>query len=207
MSGLLPLLLGRPLSRIVRRKKGALLSLFAVSAFAFVACSGGVASDGTQASSIGNVSAPPANASADAVPDFDLVLFETPNHAKDEPFRMSEQTGHPVIVNFWFPSCPPCVAEMPDLEQVFQNHRDEGLEIVGVQLVGLDTAQDGQDFINDMGVTYALGPDEDAEIIMDYGVTGFPTSVFVNADGSIQKKWTGILNLEKMEELVSEIIN
>ena len=207
MSGLLPLLRGRPSSRIFRRYKGALLSLFAVSAFAFVACSSGGASDETQASSIGNVSAPPANASADAAPDFDLVLFETPNHTKGEPFKMSEQTGHPVIINFWFPSCPPCVAEMPDLEQVFQNHRDEGLEIVGVQLVGLDGVQDGQDFVDEIGVTYALGPDEDAGIIMDYGVIGFPTSVFVNADGTIQRKWTGILNLEKMEELVSEIIN
>ena len=76
-----------------------------------------------------------------------------------------------------------------------------------MQLVGLDTAQDGQDFVNELGVTYALGPDNDAEIIMDYRITGFPTSVFVNSDGSIQRKWTGILNLEKMEELVSEIIN
>ena len=207
MSRFLPLFGGRLVWRIVGRKKGALLSLFAVSAFAFVACSGGSAADDTRASSIGNVTAPPADASADAAPDFDLVLFETPNHTKGEPFKMSEQTGHPVIVNFWFPSCPPCVAEMPDLEQVFQDHRDDGLEIVGVQLVGLDTAQDGQDFVDDMGVTYALGPDEDAEIIMDYSVIGFPTSIFVNADGSIQRKWTGILNLEKMEELVSEIIN
>ena len=53
----------------------------------------------------------------------------------------------------------------------------------------------------------ASRPDESAEIIMDYKVTGFPTSIFVNSDGSIQRNWTGILNLEKMEELVSEIIN
>ena len=207
MSGLLPLLGGGLLARVARRNKRTLLGVAAVSAFALVACTGGGAADESRVSSAANVSAPAASASADAAPDFDLVLFETPNHARDEPFKMSEQIGHPVIVNFWFPSCPPCVAEMPDLEQVFQNHRDEGLEIVGVQLVGLDTVQDGRDFVDDMGVTYALGPDEDARIIMDYGVTGFPTSIFVNADGSIQRKWTGILNLEKMEELVSEIIN
>ncbi len=207
MSGLLPLLRGSLFSCVAKRNKGTLLGVAAVSAFVLVACSSGSAADETQVSSTVDVSAPAANASADAAPDFDLVLFETPNHAKDEPFKMSEQIGHPVIVNFWFPSCPPCVAEMPDLEQVFQNHRDDGLEVVGVQLVGLDTAQEGQNFVSELGVTYTLGPDEDAEIIMAYGVTGFPTSVFVNADGSIQRKWTGILNLEKMEELVSEIIN
>lgn len=207
MSGLFPLVEASLSARVVGRKRVALLMLASVSAFVLAACSGGGAADRTQASLIGNPPAPAANASADAAPGFDLLLFETPNHAKDEPFKMSEQIGHPVVVNFWFPSCPPCVAEMPDLEQVFQNHRDDGLEVVGVQLVGLDTAQDGQDFVNELGVTYALGPDEDAEIIMDYTVTGFPTTVFVNADGTIQRKWTGILNLEKMEELVSEIIN
>ena len=194
------------MSRVARRHKKTVLGLAAVSAFAVVACSGSGAADGTQ-SSLGDVPAPDANVSADAAPDFDLVLFETRNHSKGEPFKMSEQIGHPVIVNFWFPSCPPCVAEMPDLEQVFQNHREDGLVMVGVQLVGLDTAQDGQDFVRELGVTYALGPDEDAEIIKDYGVTGFPTTIFVNADGSIQRKWTGGLNLEKMEELVSEIVN
>ncbi|MCH7652223.1 MAG: TlpA family protein disulfide reductase [Chloroflexi bacterium] len=207
MSGLMPLFGESLFSRVAGRNKTALLGLIAVSAFALAACSGGSSADGTQASPTGSVSAPVEKPSEDAAPDFDLVLFETPNHTKGEPFKMSEQTGHPVIINFWFPSCPPCVAEMPDLEQVFQNHRDEGLEIVGVQLVGLDGVQDGQDFVNEIGVTYALGPDEDADIIMDYSVIGFPTSVFVNADGTIQRKWTGILNLEKMEELVSEIIN
>ena len=190
------------LSRIIFRNKRTILVLASAAAIALVACS-----TDSQKSSAVSISAPATSASADAAPDFDLVLFETANHVKDEPFKMSGQVGHPVIVNFWFPSCPPCVAEMPDLEQIFQDHRDDGLEVVGVQLVGLDTAQDGQDFVNELGVTYALGPDNDAEIIMDYSITGFPTSVFVNSDGSIQRKWTGILNLEKMEELVSEIIN
>ena len=207
MSGILSLLEGSTISRIVGRNKKNLLVMAAVSTFVLAACSGGGAGDEPQGSSTTNVSSPAAAASEDAAADFDLVLFETENHAKDEPFKMSEHIGHPIIVNFWFPSCPPCVAEMPDLEQVFQNNRDDGLEIVGVQLVGLDTVEDGQNFVDEIGVTYALGADENAEIIMDYRVTGFPTSVFVNADGSIQRKWTGILDLKKMEELTLEIIN
>ena len=119
---------------------------------------------------------------------------------------MSDLRGKPVVVNFWFPSCPPCVAEMPDLQESFERH-DGDVAFIGVQLVGLDTVSDGQNFIDGLGVTYALGPDEDSTIIRDYSGAGFPTTVFVNKDHVIVRKWTGILNEEKLAELVGEILN
>ena len=100
--------------------------------------------------------------SEDAAPDFEIALFENQNHAKGEVFRLSEAQGRPVILNFWFPSCPPCVAEMPDIDAAFKAHKPDGIEFVGIQLVGLDTTADGQAFVDDIGVTYALGADETA---------------------------------------------
>jgi peroxiredoxin len=152
--------------------------------------------------------APLSNSSApiDVATDFQLTLFGTENHQKGEVLRMSDLRGHPVVVNFWFPSCAPCVAEMPDLEKVFQNHKDEGVKFVGVQLVGIDTAEDGQNFVNDIGVTYALGTDPNGDIIKDYEIIGFPTTVFIDKDQKIVRKWTGPLTEEKIEELVQEIL-
>ena len=71
---------------------------------------------------------------------------------------------------------------------------------------GLDTVADGQDFVDQMGVTYALGPDEGI-IIRDYSVAGFPTTVFIDKDQRVVRKWTGILNEEKLEELIGDILN
>jgi len=62
----------------------------------------------------------------EAVEDFELVAFGTENYPKGERIRLSQYLGQPVVVNFWFPSCPPCRAEMPDLEQTFQNHKADG---------------------------------------------------------------------------------
>ena len=143
---------------------------------------------------------------SDPAPDFELTLFGTETRQAGETLRLSDLKGKPVVLNFWFPSCPPCVAEMPEFERVFQNHRPYNVEFVGVQLLGIDTAEDGQNFVDEVGVTYALGPDED-DIIMKYKVNGFPMTVFIDKDQNIVRKWQGVLNEEKMEEILSGILN
>jgi len=141
----------------------------------------------------------------DPAPEVELVLFGNANHEAGEILKLSDLKGKPIVVNFWFPSCPPCVAEMPDLQESFERHNGD-VEFVGVQLIGLDSAVDGQAFVDQLGVTYALGPDEGI-IIRDYKVRGFPTTVFVDSEQNVIREWTGILNEEKLEELVGEILN
>ena len=143
-------------------------------------------------------------------PDFELVLFGNDDHEAGETVRLSELAGKPVVLNFWFPSCPPCVAEMPDFESAYQNFKADGVEFVGVQLVGLDSVEDGQKFVKKLGVNYRLGPDKIGDkmgdIVMDYKISGFPTTVLIDRDGNIHRRWSGALDLEKLEELVREIM-
>ena len=142
----------------------------------------------------------------DPAPDFSLTLYGTETRTAGETLRLSDLKGKPVVLNFWFPSCPPCVAEMPEFERVFQNHKSYGLEFIGVQLVGIDTAYDGQNFVNEVGVSYALGPDED-DIITKYNVSGFPMTVFIDREQNIVRRWQGVLNEEKMEEILTEMLH
>ena len=146
-------------------------------------------------------------APSDAAPDFSLALYGSETRAEGDTLRISDLEGQPIVMNFWFPSCPPCVAEMPDLERVYQKHKADGVEFIGVQLVGLDTVEDGKQFVSDMGITYPVGADEDGSIVQAYGITGFPTTVFIDRNQGIARKWSGVLNEEKLEELVAEILN
>ncbi len=152
----------------------------------------------------GNGTAPVANLKP--APDFEIELFGTPNYTKGDVVNLDSFEGHPLVVNFWYPSCPPCRAEMPDLQATFEAHRDEGLEFIGIQLLGLDSIAEGQEFIDDFGITYAVGPDADGSLIIGYDVIGFPTTVFVDKDHNVVRKWTGPLNSEKLEELVAELL-
>ena len=191
--------------RFLRSPKGWLGFLIFAAAVA-VACSGGEAA--TAAPSAGsNDTALATERPADLAPDFEIVLFETPNHKAGEVLRLSDLRGRPVVVNFWYPSCPPCRAEMPDLEKAFQAHRGDGVEFVGVEELILDTVEDGQAFVDQIGVTYALGADVEGDLIQAYGIIGFPTTVFIDRDQKIVRKWTGILNAEKIDELIGDLLD
>ena len=140
----------------------------------------------------------------DAAPEFDLELFGNVNHEKGSKLRLAELRGKPAVVNFWYPSCPPCRLEMPDFEAASRTHKD-GVEFIGVMSISLDTVEEGQDFIDEFGITYAVGPDMENTVI-DYGVIGFPTTVFLDADHNIVRKWAGPLNAEKLGELIQEAL-
>ena len=147
---------------------------------------------------------------ANPATDFELTLFANAEHQAGDTISLSQFEGQPVVLNFWFPSCPPCVAEMPDFEKAYQKHKSDGLRMIGIQLLGLDTADDGQKFVQDLNVNYMLGPDRQddtsGEILKNYQISGFPTTIFIDRDHNIVRTWSGALNLEKLEELIAEIL-
>ncbi len=142
----------------------------------------------------------------ESAPDFQLELFANENYARGEQISLAQFAGHPVVINFWFPSCPPCRLEMPDLEASFRKHKVDGVEYIGVQQLGLDSIEDGQEFIDEFGITYAVGPDATGRIVIDYNVTGFPTTVFLDEHHEVAQTWAGVLTADKLEELIQILL-
>ena len=66
-----------------------------------------------------------------------------------------------MVINFWYPSCPPCRAEMPNLEDAHKRSEAAGTNIafVGIQGMAVDTAARGIEFLDSLGVTYPGIPD------------------------------------------------
>ena len=139
-------------------------------------------------------------------PDFEIALFGDETRAEGELLSLSDLDGTPLVMNFWYPSCPPCRAEMPDLEASYQRYRDRGVLFLGVTSLRLDTTEDAKEFIAEIGVTYPVGPDTDGSIMRAYGVNNFPSTVFVNADQQVVRTWAGLLNEEKLGELIEEML-
>ena len=143
---------------------------------------------------------------AERAANFNLVLFESRNHFAGEVFELKDTLGTPVVLNFWFPSCPPCAAEMPDFEVAFQKYQKQ-VEFVGIQLLGLDTKEDGQKFISNLEVSYIVGPDEGGAIMSKYGIFVFPTTVFIDRNGYIVKRWEGTLDTVDIEEILRSLLD
>ena len=114
-------------------------------------------------------------------PDFSVTRFD------GTEFRLADQAGEKVVVvNFWYPSCPPCRAEMPDFEKAWQQVRDEGVEFLGIYVPqGFDSEQDARDFVNELGLTYGFATDLGAWIARSYKLIAFPTTFFIDKSGSI----------------------
>ncbi|CAM3939800.1 redoxin domain-containing protein [Alkalicoccus chagannorensis] len=128
----------------------------------------------------------------DLAPDFELTTLE------GETVQLSDFRGSPVMLNFWATWCPPCRAEMPDMQQVYD---DGDLEVLAVNLTSSESsADDVSTFVTDFGLTFPILMDEEAEISDLYEIQPVPTSYFIDENGRIQQASYGPVNEEQMRQ-------
>jgi len=89
--------------------------------------------------------------------------------------------GHPVLINFWGPSCVPCREETPFLAQKVAQHRPDGLVVLGV--LTDDPVDPARQFASQYGSTWQTVIDPGGAIKRAYRVIGRPQSFFVDKDG------------------------
>ena len=131
-------------------------------------------------------------------PDFALQLFD------GRPFRLSEQRGSVVVVNYWASWCPPCREEARTLEAASRRYRDRGVLFVGVDV--WDAERDALAFIREFGVTYPNGPDPTGGILIEYGVTGIPETYFVDRAGQLVRRWIGPIDARQLGEAIEPLL-
>jgi thiol-disulfide isomerase/thioredoxin len=134
-----------------------------------------------------------------ATPDFSL---DTLAGAK---FKLSDQIGQPVVVNFWATWCPPCRAEFPALEQVYRNHRAKGLIVVGVNVAEAPNVV--ARFVAESGATFPIALDVSGETTELFRIQGMPTTFFIGRDGKIKDTIIGgPLGEAAIEAQVAELL-
>ncbi len=120
-----------------------------------------------------------------------------------DTFTLSSQLGNPVVLNFWGSWCPPCRAEFPALQAVFDEYRDDGLVVFGVDVQ--DSEADARAFLAEQGTTFLTGPDLDNSVTIDYRVSSWPTTFFITRNGDIHRKWVGQLDETRLATFVEEL--
>ncbi|TMN22745.1 peroxiredoxin family protein [Lentibacillus cibarius] len=123
-------------------------------------------------------------------PDFELKTLE------GEQVLLSDYRGQRVVLNFWASWCPPCQAEVPDLQKFYEN---KDVEILAVNLTKTETRRsDVTDFVDEYGMTFPILMDETSDVAKNYQIQPIPTSYFINSKGRIQYKRIGAMNYETM---------
>ena len=115
--------------------------------------------------------------------------------------------GKPVVLNFWGGDCPPCRAEMPAFQNVYENHEEE-LTFLGVDVgtfFGLGTRQEAIDLLRELNINYPAGSSNRTPVV-NYSVTALPTTIFFRANGEVFQRASGALSESQMESIVSDML-
>ncbi|HOR85963.1 MAG TPA: TlpA disulfide reductase family protein [Bacillota bacterium] len=116
---------------------------------------------------------------------------------------LSQFRGKKVFLNFWATWCPPCKAEMPDIEKLYQETKDTDLVILAVN-VGEDK-NTVKSFIEKNNYNFTVLLDVKGEVSQLYQVTGIPTSYFIDTKGYLDGGTTGSIPLESMKGYVDNL--
>jgi peroxiredoxin len=122
-----------------------------------------------------------------------------------EEVALSDFGGKVVVVNFWATWCPPCRAEIPDLQAAHQDFQEEGLVILGVNVQ--DPVHLIEPFISEMGMTYPVVMDKTGKVMKDYRAPGLPMSLIVDREGVIQARHVGFLSAEQLDDYLEKVLS
>jgi len=131
-----------------------------------------------------------------AAPDFLLEKLD------GGTVRLSDLQGKAVLVNFWATWCQPCRSEVPHLVAAYERYRQEGLEIVAVNLQ--EDEDTIADFVEEFGVEFPVVVDRSGDVADEYRVPGIPTSYFVDRSGVVRSIYTGPLVGQQSRQGIDE---
>uniref|UniRef100_UPI0025D9904D redoxin domain-containing protein n=1 Tax=Butyrivibrio sp. TaxID=28121 RepID=UPI0025D9904D len=126
---------------------------------------------------------------------------------------LSDYRGKIVFLNFWATWCPPCRAEMPYIQELYEEYSadsDSDVVILSVAFpnMGSETDIDGiKSFLDENGYTYPVLMDEGATIQLAYYITSFPTTFIIDPDGNVLGYIPGGMTKEIMLDVIDQARN
>ena len=109
--------------------------------------------------------------------------------------------GAPMVLNVWFADCPPCRRELPAFAAAHTNYGDR-VRFVGVN--PRDDAARARSFAEERGVRYETYLDPDGQFLAAAGIATFPSTLLVNAAGTIVVQRAGEVTQVELEALIAQ---
>lgn len=122
----------------------------------------------------------------DAAPDFSVVTDG------GRTISRSNFGGRLLVLNFWATWCPPCVEEMPSLEDFQKRFAASGVVVLGISVNKSEKAY--RDFLRKANVSFETVRDPSAKISMEYGTFKYPETYIIDSGGKVVQKIIGPAN-------------
>lgn len=145
-------------------------------------------------------------AEPETVPAIDFTLTDQYGNTH----TLSDYKGKTVFLNFWATWCPPCRAEMPDIQRIYETYSTEGddalivLGVAGPDQGSEKSEEEIKKFLEDNGYTYPVLMDTTGEQFANYGVYSLPTTFMIDRDGNVFGYASGQLNEDTMKSIIEQ---
>lgn len=132
-------------------------------------------------------------------PDFELKTLE------GKTVHLSDYVGKKVILNFWATWCPHCKEEMPHMQKVYEEYKNQDVEILAVNVTNKDKGKESvAQFVKKQGLTFEVLLDEEGYASSTYQVLTLPTTYMIDTKGNMVDIIEGPMNEASMKELVNK---
>ncbi len=131
------------------------------------------------------------------MPDFSIPTID------GGTFVLSENLGKPVFINIFATWCPPCIGEMPDIEELYSKY---GTDVTFIVIDLGEDAATAQGFAEENDYTLPFAYSEDGNFLQDYYVEFIPQSFVLSADGTIIEYFPSAKDYDSFEGAIIDAL-
>ena len=123
--------------------------------------------------------------------------------------KLSDYEGKVVFLNFWATWCPPCVREMPYIDELYEAYGKNEEEVVILGVANPNLGQEGNkesiiQFLEQQGYTFPVVFDVDYNQIFSYGFNSFPSTLIIDKEGYINLYVPGAMDKKTMQQIIEQ---
>lgn len=118
--------------------------------------------------------------------------------------ELAAHRGRVLVMNLWATWCPPCRAEMPDLQRLYETYKDRNVDVLGVDQG--ESAARVTAFATSLGIRYPILLDQNQQYGRVYAALGLPTTIIVDPHGTVTRAFDGPLSYPQMVDAISPLL-
>jgi peroxiredoxin len=126
-------------------------------------------------------------------------------NVRGEPVSLDRYRGKIVVMNLWASWCPPCRAEMPDLQRLSAAYAARGVAVVGVNEG--ESPQRASAFARSLGIAFPIWVDTQQQYGRVLAALGMPTTTILDRSGNVARAFDGPLTYDEMQKAVGGLLN
>ena len=138
-------------------------------------------------------------------PYFELSWINE-NSSEKQPIQLKDYKGQWIIINHWATWCPPCIRELPEFQQFYEDKPHSTLQIIAISHDDPSSPNDValvQTFTEKLNLTFPIVFATSQENQSGLGFkSGLPTTIIIAPDGDIMYDKAGVLDYQRLSELI-----